>query len=407
MRVLFVDDEPNVLDGLRRTMHPMRDRWEMAFAIGGTEALEMLRTAAYDVIVTDMRMPGISGLELLESVKANYPDTIRFILSGQTDPATAIRSTNIAHQFLSKPCEPEVIITAVDRAAGLRAILNSEELRAFASKLHSLPSLPASYFRLIEEVNAPEPSIERVSEIIEQDVGMTAKVLQLVNSSFFGKPRKVERTADAAGLLGLETLKALIAAEHIFGVFSSGIVEGFNLEDLHRHCMHTGAIARAIAQSEALDRVTVGHALTAGVLHDMGTLMLASGLPGALAAIRYATETTLEPQSVCEVKLFGTSHSELGGYLLGLWGFPFDIIEAVVYHHKPSSHPSAGVTLTDIVHAADAIERSLAQCETPCNAKLDWGHFENKGLTGKVEKWHKLANDVTGMEAKTVAREAA
>jgi HD-like signal output (HDOD) protein/CheY-like chemotaxis protein len=407
MKVLFVDDEPNILDGLMRLMRPMRDRWQMAFATGGAEALEMLRTSAVDLVVSDMRMPGMSGLELLEAVKADYPDTIRFVLSGQTDRDTAIRSTNIAHQFLTKPCDPEVLVAAVDRAANLRGVLQSEELRTFACKLQTIPSLPASYFRLAQEMESPEPSIARVAEIIEQDVGMTATVLHMVNSSFFGLPRRVERAAEAASLLGLDTLKALMTAVHVFGVFKSQAVDGFDLEALHRHCMHTGAIALAIAKSESLDRVTVGQALMAGVLHDLGTMMLASGLPGALAAIRYMSEKTLEPQWTCEEKLFGTSHAELGGYLLGLWGFPFNIIEAVVYHHRPSLHTSAGVTLTDIVHGANGLEHTIVQMEERDPAALDRVHFERKGLTQNLQQWHTLALEITGLVQGNDRREAA
>lgn len=189
-RILFVDDEPNVLQGLQRMLRPMRSEWEMEFAGGGEEALQKMEQAPFDVIVSDMRMPGMNGAQLLKEVARRYPDTVRIVLSGHSDREYILQLVTTTHQYLAKPCDAQTIKDTVNRACALRDLLTSKELSALVSQVKSLPSLPSLYTRIIEILQSDDPSLQKIGQIVSEDIAMSAKVLQLVNSSFFGIARR-------------------------------------------------------------------------------------------------------------------------------------------------------------------------------------------------------------------------
>ena len=183
-RILFVDDEPNLLEGLGRMLRPLRHTWGIDFARNGPEALDLLARTPFNVIVSDMRMPGMDGAQLLAEVRDRHPTIVRIVLSGQCDREALLRSVRVAHQCLTKPCDVETLRSTVTRACALRDLLENDKLQRLVSRLKSVPSLPDLYHQVMEELESPEPSIQKVGQIIAQDAGMTAKTLQTVNSAF-------------------------------------------------------------------------------------------------------------------------------------------------------------------------------------------------------------------------------
>jgi len=393
-RILFVDDEPNILDGLRRLLRSERERWAMDFALGPEEALEKVREQPYDVIVTDMRVPKMDGVALLEEVRKIRPEAIRFVLTGQTDRDTALNSANAAHQFLAKPCNPDELRQAIGRAPRLREVLGSNELRAVVSNIGSMPTLPAHYHQLLQELDKPEPSIARVSEIIEQDIGMTAKVLHMVNSAFFGAPRTVTSPRDAAALLGLDTVRALVTAVHFFRQFPQESVKHLNVDSLHQDGLLTGSIARKIAQAEGLDRALASQALLSGMLHDIGRVLMACVVPGRYRQCVDAARSDGGSPWDAEYRVLGVSHAELGAHLLGLWAFPQDTVEAVAYHHRPENGGVDASPLVPIVHFSDCLERATALGVDLQRAGFAQDHFERSCLAAKLAKWTEIGNNV-------------
>lgn len=209
-RVLFVDDEPRILDGLRRMLRPMRHQWDMAFAGSGPDALDLLAREPFDAIVTDMRMPGMDGAQLLKEVIKRYPRMIRIALSGQTSSETMFQVSGMIHQYLSKPCDAKILKSALVNAWTVRDHLETVELRELISQIETLPSLPSLYQEIVESVQSNKSSSKEVGRIVSKDIGMTAKILKLVNSAFFGFPRHIANPVQAVVLLGLETIKNLI-----------------------------------------------------------------------------------------------------------------------------------------------------------------------------------------------------
>ena len=194
----------------------MRDEWEINFAPGGKEALEWMESHPVDVIISDMQMPGMDGAQLLYEVLKSHPDTVRIILSGHADREMILRSVRPAHQYLSKPCNADILKSTIQRACNLRESLADEEMKKLISKMDTLPSLPSLYIEIMKEIQSPDSSIKRVATIIEKDMGMSAKILQLVNSAFFGVPRHISSPVQAVTMLGLEMIKALVLSIHVF-----------------------------------------------------------------------------------------------------------------------------------------------------------------------------------------------
>ena len=288
-RLLFVDDESKLLEGLQRMLRPMRHEWEMSFVQTAQEALEHLSRDAFDVIVSDMRMPGMDGAQLLGNVMKRYPLMVRIILSGHSDQELALNSVKAAHQFLSKPCDPETLKSVILRACSLRDLLTEKSIKQFVSNMTSLPSLPSLYLEMMEELRSPNASLHRVGEIISKDIGMTAKILQLVNSAFFGLPRNVSSPSQAVTLLGLDTVRGLVLSIHIFQQLNPEKMLLLSLDKLWRHSLRTGIFAKTIAKEENQIQHVIDDSFTAGLLHDMGKPILSMNFPESYQEIQNLT----------------------------------------------------------------------------------------------------------------------
>jgi HD-like signal output (HDOD) protein len=354
--ILFVDDEPMVLQGLQRMFRDKRSEWEMSFVTSGQEALECLSRKACHVLVSDFRMPGMNGAELLNEVKKRFPGVIRMILSGQTDQEGIVTLARQAHQYLSKPCDPEAIRSSIERELQLNDLLTSESVKRVISAMETLPSSPVLYGRLMEELKGPEPSINAVAEIVSSDVGMTAKLLQLVNSAFFALPHRVSHVSQAVSFLGLDTVKTLVLSIHIFSQFDREKLSMLDLDEIWEHSLTTGLFAKTISRVENQSQFRADDALMGGMLHDAGKLVLASNFPREYAAVDVMVKE--EGASVCEAEgrvLDGATHAEIGAYLMGLWGLPHSIVNAITFHHRPYPDEMRDFNVAVAVYAANLI----------------------------------------------------
>jgi len=382
-RVLFVDDEPRILEGLRRLLRPLRDQWDMVFAEGGAPALAELTAAPVDVVVSDMRMPGMDGGQLLEQVAALSPATIRIVLSGQTDDQAASRIVPVAHQFLMKPCDPETLRDVIERACALRDLLGDPILRETVGAIESLPPVPGVYLALGRALSNPESSLDDIAGVVERDAALTAKVLQLVNSSFFGQRREVSSVRQACALLGTGLIRSLGLAHEVFAP-GSWRVEGLSLEREQAHAVRVAALARAMLP----DPVAGEAAVAAGLMHDLGKLILASRAPAAFARHVAQSREQSRPLYRLELDHCGVSHAEVGACLLGLWGLPHEVVEAVAHHHLPGRVPAGDHRVLAAVHLADALVRQ-AQGDPAGEV-----HPESVALLGgpeRLDDWRALA----------------
>ncbi len=354
IRVIFVDDEPRVLEGLKRMLRPKRSEWNMKFVGSAQEALQSLKQEPCEVVVTDMRMPGMSGAELLEVVQRDFPDTIRLILSGQAETESVMKALGVSHQFLSKPCDAEILQGTIARAFALRDLAGNPAVKTLVARINKLPTLPATYQRLVECLKSPTADMDDVAKIISSDPSMTARLLKLVNSAYFGLAKPVADVARAGALLGLDRIMALVLGQGIFSGGETPQVRGFSLEKLWSHSVATATAAHRIATEEGMDKDQVAAAFLAGMLHDIGKLVLAMGMPAEYQRVLELAGDDPGASHDIETLELQASHSDVGAYLVGLWGLPNTIAEAIAFHEDPEQ-ATGEFGLPGIVHVADRI----------------------------------------------------
>jgi putative nucleotidyltransferase with HDIG domain len=396
-RILFVDDEAHVLDGLRDLLRRQRGEWEMVFALGGESALRELDAGPFDVVVSDMRMPGIDGAMLLRLVQERHPETVRIVLSGQTEVESALRVVPVAHQFLAKPCDRDELRSSIERACLSRELLADEAVRRAVSGAEALPSAPALHAALTEKLGDPDVAVEDVVALIETDIAMAAKLLQVVNSSFFGLGRRITSLREAVVYLGMAPLRALALAAGAFRAFdSTGEIEGFSVEALEAHSVLVARLASQLLP----DRREAEDAFAAGILHDIGKLVLAAYEPEQLAGMLAAARESARPLHAVERDHMGATHAEIGAYLLTVWGLPYRIVEAVAHHHAPSRLAGATFDAAAAVYIANLLvaEQERLGDGTGSGVVFDEAYLAELGVAGQLDSWRRLAATFVNQE---------
>ena len=359
--VLFVDDEPNVLQGIRRMLRHKRHAWTMHFAGGGREALALMAQTPVDVLVTDMRMPEMDGAALLEAVQKDYPDTARFVLSGQCDEETALRAAVASHQYLSKPCDADLLEEKIGRALAGRSTLSTEPLRRLMSSLSAVPTPPGVYLDLMGELEKSHVSPDRIDEIVGRDPGLTAKLLQICNSSYFGLASTVRSIHQAVSFLGVDTVKALALQFGIVGQMRRTHVGACEVSGFIDHCLATACLARRMAQDAGLGQTALDEAYTAGLMHDIGVLVLSENLGDAYDAILSGHGQLGSDLSRAETDALGADHAAVAGYLLDAWGLPAPIVQAVADHHLADRQSGERMTPALAVYLAALLIEEVEQ----------------------------------------------
>jgi putative nucleotidyltransferase with HDIG domain len=393
-RILFVDDEPMILKGIQRTLRKMRDVWDMTFTSSAAEALAVLDNNPMDVIISDMKMPEMDGSQLLAEVKQHHPHVVRLILSGHVEQETTIKSVQFAHQCLSKPCDVEVLKQTLTKLFALRDILSDNSIKKIVSQIESLPSLPTIYTEIIAEMHSDDPSIKKISEIIGRDVSMTAKILQVVNSVFFGLPQKIGNPKQAVMLLGLETVKSLVLSVKIFSEFSQKKYSWFNIDAIFKHSISVSSYAKAIVRYEKMDRDLINYSLMAGLLHDLGKLILATNFKDTYQQVLTESRNSDHKLWELEQETFGTSHAEIGAYLMGLWNLENPIIEAIAFHHCPAKSASNQMGLLTVVHVANALDHEEDFPENQeSDLPYDDEYIDQLGGTDRIAEWRQVCTE--------------
>ena len=429
-RILFVDDESRVLAGLRRMLYPLRNEWDMTFAGSGREALSILENGEeYDAIVSDMRMPDIDGSELLNTVKERYPNMVRFILSGYSDRDMILRTIGSTDQFLTKPCDPEMLKETLNKAFEAQKMVDKRRIQKMVSGMKNLPTLPDLYLKLREVLSSSKSSFRQIADIVSQDVTVTAKVLQLVNSAFFGLRHRIENIQHAVTYLGLETLKAVVLTADVFSKFSEQEIERFNVRELYRHSISVGVLGKKIAETISSDKLFIDEVGMIGILHDIGQVVFIRNKAEEYYELLQANRQMPMGLYAFEEKRFGISHAELGGYLMSLWGLPENIVNAISFHHHPTLGSKTQFSGTTAVYVANILDHEPAwdipqtgtapadgvqQPGVPGNepqqpasvdesilhdlSGFDVKYLETLGITNNIALWRKMCQNMKAIQ---------
>ncbi|HEY3498974.1 MAG TPA: response regulator [Polyangiaceae bacterium] len=382
-RILFVDDDQYVLDALRNILRKQRNEWDMVFALGGNAALAEMEKAPFDVVVSDMRMSDMDGAALLGEVRDAFPGTARIVLSGHSEHEAVVRALPVMHQFLNKPCSTEALRGVIQRTCALQELLHEDTIRNLVGKLDRLPSPPAIYMQLTQALADPKVNSDRIAAIVEADPAMSAKLLQLVNSAYFGLAQRATSIHQAVTYLGIEVLKALALSTHVFSTVDGSAPNGRLLDQFQKASLATATVAKQMVR----DRKKADDAFTAGIVHDIGRIVIAVSLPERFREIEASAKATGKSIVAVEREMFGVSHAEIGAYLLGVWGVPFSITETVAFHHTPGAVSDGNVEVLAAVHVAGAIVDGARVDATPPSEAFDRPFLERIGLVAELPRW--------------------
>jgi HD-like signal output (HDOD) protein/ActR/RegA family two-component response regulator len=357
-RILFVDDEPALLDGLRGRLRSLRSRWEMVFVESGSRAVTEMELQPADVVVADMRMPGMDGAQLLTIVRERWPETVRMVLSGYAEEEQSARLLTVAHQYLSKPCEAQQMEKVISRCVELHDLLREPGLRGIVGRIRNLPAMPRTYAKLRKVMESPDVSVREVAKIVYEDAAIAAKVLQVVNSSFFRLARRISNVEQAVAYLGFNAIRTLAMSVEVFSLWSkNGVLDCLQPELLQERAHRVAAAARALCDGTAI----ADDAMLAGLFHNIGYWVLLQECPQEIVRALETARAQRIPMHQAERQVVGASHAEIGAYLLGLWGLPYSVIEAVAFQHSPQR---VGQTSFDVLGAL-VIAQRLVTTDTP------------------------------------------
>lgn len=376
-RVLFVDSDRSAFEGLRSALQGRETAYEVTFAPAVDAAREALARDAFDaIILADTNPNGTNA-------------TVRAEAGVEAPRAVTVTATT-AH-------EAGDLVYDVERACLMQDLLREEELRRSALSAGNLPSVPRIYAALVAKIEDPSSSAADVAAVLETDVAMSAKILQLINSAFYSLNRRIESVFEAVAYIGLGTLRSLVLSHAVFETFRPAReIPGFDIAELQRHSMVTARIAQHIAGRSAFAET----AYTASLLHDVGLLVQAAQTPDHLAEAIARAEADNLPLQVVELDLFGVSHAEAGAYLLEVWGLPDGIVEAVIHHHWPARVEPKHLDGVTVVHVANALARE-GLAATPeraeqAAAELDVDLLSRLGVADHVPFWREYAGREAG-----------
>lgn len=350
-RALFVDDEPRILDGLRRSLRGKRGEWEMTFVSEGAEALDLLDQSPYDVVVSDMRMPGMDGAELLTTVSRRHPEVARVVLSGHIEPEAAIQVAVAGHRFLTKPSDAESLIAVIEQLLIRTSSAHQREARRIAGGVRAIPTLPEHNDGIVSLL-APDANLSYAVQTAMHDIGLTAKLLQLSNSRFFGSRPRNSSVESIVNAMGVPMVQAVAGAGH---VLRSTVAWDPEIEQ-HLRTAWRHAVATACLVDFVASPANRPHAQAAALLQDVGRLV-------CLAMVGDERESAVD--LVAETR-GGVPFRDVGVELLHLWGLPPPIVTAVAQRDVAQSPGLSGLGVGAAVRTAHLlIQETGSACPAP------------------------------------------
>ncbi len=393
-RILFVDDKPDTFGALQQALGSQAGSWQVDYAPGGEAALAALAQSPVDVLVAEEQMKPMDGVTLLTRVRDEHPTAIRMIMSATTRPGLA---TIVSHRLLSKPCNVEDLSVLIKRSCALHE--RTGEVEAFRRTMATtaLPSRPGVYMELNRVLSDSDWQPHQVSSVLEHDVAMSAKVLQLANSALFGLTSTVTSVRDAVMYLGVDTIRSLALTAEAFGKVAPRGSAEFSLDEFQAHAMLVARITASILPAGRAQQ----EAVTAALLHDIGKLVLISDGDRRWSELNDEARERNVPVHVVETERDGVTHAHIGAHLLSLWGLPDGIVEAVAHHHDPAAVDGLAFDGVAAVHIANGLANELAPAgdgDAPA-AGPQLELLDRLGLRPRLELWRQRARELADVAA--------
>jgi HD-like signal output (HDOD) protein len=388
-RILFVGEDQVLYQEFLAHCAGPESAWTVQHAGTEEEALALCHQQTIAAVVADVHLNGKSGNDLLDAFMRRQPKALRIIISDLADVASTMKCIGHAHHHVLKPCSAQTLLNVFEQAFAQEAWLPSEPMQGFIAQLRQLPSPIKAYQQIVEEMKSPTCSLEKVGNLVAQDPAVAAKVLQLANSTVFGREQNVVNPAEAIGYIGLETTKAVVLLAHTFSSFDNLKLIRFSVEDLWRHSVNVGRMARRVVELEKAGEDMAEQAFAAGLLHDIGKLLFAANHSGLFSKVlRLSREQHCTLWEAEAQVLPGVGHAELGATVLGIWGLPKTITEAVALHHRPWRQRGHKFSAITAVHVANILDHEAHPDPTVIMpSMINTSYLADMGLAAREEDW--------------------
>jgi putative nucleotidyltransferase with HDIG domain len=378
--ILFVDDEPSIL-GIYEMLQPfLGPEFSITTASNAHDALQLMAIQPVDVVVSDLTMPQIGGIDFLTRVATQHPATARIVVSGYADEITSAKCVMVGHRYFNKPFSPNTLTTVLQSLCDAQTKAANKKIREYVGRLESIPTLSRTFQDLNRALRSNGLPIRDISAIIERDLALTPKVLQMVNSARFSPARRINSIFEAVQMIGFDLVRALVLGIHVFQ-FGDKISSSNLYQTVWNHSLQTAFGAKRLATLEGLDSEQCEDAFLLGLLHDIGKVVLAASCPEyhELWKKHSHDSGTLIAR---ENDAFGANHSNVGAYLLRLWGLSDTIADGVDSHHNSTALQEAGFSPLFAVHAAQ-------QLASDRHVSIDIDLLDHLGLKSHVPDWIK------------------
>lgn len=393
-RILIIDDEIDQLDLIKTSLARKSDQWEVEISNHPEQALASIDLNPPTIVIADHHMPQMSGIDFLKQVAQNQPGIERFILAEEEGKEDLEEHLGSVFNFLPKPCSPDNLINEVQRVLAIETWLGNDTTKKIVAKMGDFPSLPPVYLKVMNALNSRDASAERVGKAISGDLAISAKLLQVVNSSYYGLDEKVSDIVHAVSILGMDIVKNLVLAIQVYSKLAQSADQKALTDQLWHHSMSVATAARRLMQYESRDSKLAEEAYTAGLFHDIGKLVLLNAVPADYEIARQHSQDNHLPLWQAEREIIGATHCDTGAYLLGRWGMAVSLVETAALHHEPINSFGSGFSSLSAVHAANALAWERHPNKKPHPDAAPDSDFLVE--IGKADSWDTWRDVVTG-----------
>ncbi len=389
-RLLFIDHDPAVLDAYRQALASMSTLWTIDCVQSKSEAVAAATQNPPDILVAALEADEEKDLDALSQISKAAPHAHAFIAINEERTARLQATLETNWRYLPRPCPADRLLFECQRCLALDSWLENPLIKEIVASRAEFQSLPPLYLKIVSLINSPHASTDQIAEAISTDLAFSSKVLETVNSSFYAFEDKVSDIAEAVSILGLDSIKNLALAIQLFNRAGQSAERHALVNELWHHSVSVAVVARRISLYETEDSKSAEEAYSAGLLHDIGKLVLLDAAPEAFAEARHLSRDDSIPLWQAETQTIGCNHAELGAYLLATWDLPEALSEAAALHHQPVNRCRSGFPAVAAVYVANTIVRQRGNANHP-DAIPDQDFLVGIGKTDSWEDWQEIA----------------
>lgn len=330
-KILFVDDEDRILQGLKRMLRPLSSSYELLFASSADEALKIICKEKINIICSDMKMPQKDGAQLLAEIQNIAPSTIRLVLSGQAEESHILRALPYAHQYLPKPCDAINLRETIENVSYLSTKLPNAKIRESILRIRAIPSSKNVLVEFLALLGNTKPSVEDLAELAKMDIGISTKILHLISCGFLRAKTTACSMTEAIKIVGIDILKRLVDEYPIF--YHPTDTESIKLlEHINELAVLLGISLEEYSRTENFPAPELNYLRGLSLLS--GRIILATEYPTLYTA--YFTQNPKQRSSLIEFEknAFGLSTLAISAAINYLWGVT-RIFEGTKGEHQP------------------------------------------------------------------------